>query len=233
MKKTLIITSYIEYKERINKEDLLDYDTVICADGGHLVAKSFQISPDYIIGDFDSANIPEAAQNTIKNNRDKVFNEEDLKTKLSKEDKIIVLPSEKDMTDTEAALSFAVQLGAKNIDVLGGLGGRIDHTLGNLSLLAKYTEEENSLRFFDGLNMVTLLVPGTYHLEKLGYKYTGLLSYTPFCKGITLKGFKYPLTNHTLTFDTTLGISNEIIGDSAELSFNEGLLLLAMSNDAK
>ena len=228
MKKTLIITSYLEHEKQLKKEDLKGFHTIICADGGYIVADRLGLTPHYIIGDFDSSKNP---GNETPIEVEKTFTSQDLQHMDFQGKRIITLPKRKDMTDTEAALVFAMEKGATSVNVLGGIGGRLDHTLGNMALLARYVNSGCNLLFFDGQNSMRMLAPGSHTIEKGNFKYTGLASWTPVCTGITLSGFKYNAEDLTLTFDTTLGISNEIIDEKGTISLNEGLLMVAMSKD--
>lgn len=140
---------------------------------------------------------------------------------------------EKDMTDSEAAIDLAYADGYRDITVLGGLGGRFDHTMGNIGLLSKYLEKGISLRLEDGYNRVSMKAPGTYRIRKDRFKYLGLVSYSATVENLSVSGTKYSLQNHTLTNKTTLGVSNEITSDEAVISFTEGELIVIESNDVK
>ena len=203
--KTLIITSHVEHLNSV-RLDYSQFSTVICADGGFAVARQLGLAPDYLIGDYDSSPRPDLPG-------------------------IIVLPMEKDMTDSEAAIDLAVSKGFRHITVLGGLGGRLDHTMGNLGMLAKYCGKLEHLSFVDGQNCVFMVSPGTIKVPANPYPYMGIISYGSFARGVTLRGVKYPLTGHFLTNDTTLGVSNEIVEEEAEISFTEGRLLVILSGD--
>ena len=205
MKNFLIITAHVE---GLNYIDICQnqYDCVICADGGLEIAGSLGLTPDLLIGDYDSGQLPE--------NRE-----------------VIRLPMEKDMTDSEAALDLAVSEGGENIIILGGLGGRFDHTMGNIGLLAKYCGRLHELAFVDGYNRVSMLEPGCYDIPKNNYRYMGLIAYGGSVKDLTLRGVKYPLTKYPLRDDTSLGVSNEITASAASLRFSAGRLLLVFSDD--
>ncbi len=205
MKKALIITAHVEHLEYIDL-DFSQFGTVICADGGLLIAEKLGLSPTHLIGDYDSMEMPNIPD-------------------------IIKLPMEKDMTDTEAAVDMAVTLGFDHITVLGGLGGRFDHTMGNIGVMAKYCGKTAYLAFIDGQNHLRMLGPGRYELAKNPYKYLGIISYGDFAEQVTLRGVKYPLEDHFLTHDTSLGVSNEITSDVAEISFTSGKLLIILSKD--
>lgn len=211
MKSALIITALITDAKFIRK-DLLEapYDLVICCDGGINYAQAFGIRPDILIGDFDSAKtIPSADGSDFE---------------------VITLPHEKDMTDTEAACDLAYSRGAGVMTILGGLGGRFDHTMANVGLMSKYLGKAD-IFMLDGDNFIRMLAPGKHMIISAGYKYLGLIAYGGPVRGVTLKGTYYPLENHTLTPDTSLAISNEITEEPAVISFDEGQLLVIQSND--
>lgn len=208
----LIFTGYIPNIKniKINPEE---YSFVIAADKGYKYAFQLGISPDLIIGDFDTATSPAVTE---------------------KKKELIILPPEKDMTDTEAALDIAATKHPSSITILGGLGGRFDHTMGNIALLSKY---DLPIKIKDEKNSVTLLRPGEYFVAKDDYKYISLVPFTPSVSGLSISGVKYTLKDAELTHDNTLGISNEITETSSntsltcEISFKTGKLLVCQSND--
>lgn len=205
MKKALIITAHIEQLHYIDL-DFHQFDAVICADGGLLIAENMGLIPTYLIGDYDSMDLPDTPD-------------------------VIRLPMEKDMTDTEAAVDMAVSLGYENITILGGLGGRFDHTMGNLGVMAKYCSKLSHIAFVDGQNYVRMVPPGRYEMPKNPYKYLGIISYGDFAENVTLTGVKYPLDGYFLSHETSLGVSNEVTADMAEISFTSGKLLIILSKD--
>ncbi len=202
----LIFTSRVDGIDQLSIRRA-DYDYVICADGGVKPADALGIKPDLIIGDFDSAEQPDM-------------------------ENLIRLSAEKDMTDSEAAIDLAVSRGADSITVVGGLGGRFDHTMGNLGMLAKYTGVISSIRIIDGWNRIFIADPGTVTVRKDDYKYLGAAAYGEQVTGLTMRGVAYPLDNYTLTNKTTRCVSNEIVGENAEISFKTGRLLIIQSRDA-
>lgn len=204
MRKTLIVTSFVDHIEHV-RLPFDTFDIIICADGGLLNARHLGLKPDFLIGDYDSMEQPS--------------------------DEVIKLPTEKDMTDSEAAIDLAVAEGATHITVLGGLGGRFDHTMGNVGMLAKYCGKLSHLAFTDGQNYIFMLPPGSYTLPKNSFTYLGIVSYGSCAENVTLRGVKYPLTDYLLTDNTTLGVSNEITEDVASVSFTSGRLLIIFSSD--
>ena len=218
----LIVTSRVDGAEQLNI-DLSAYDAVICADRGLQVAEALDLLGDlpvYLIGDYDSGTPPTEAEQAAASG-------------------LVVLPTVKDMTDSEAAIDLAVSRGYDVIHVLGGLGGRFDHSMGNLGMLAKYVEDPRvkELWFEDGQNRVFMKTPGTFRVPARGpenrFDYFGLIAYSGAVEGLTITGAKYPLAGHTLTPDTTLGVSNEVAKDApfAEVSHTKGHLLVIFSKD--
>lgn len=202
----LIFSGYIDGIERLHI-DFQSYDFLLAADAGMNTAGYFGVTPDAAIGDFDSSRRPELTDQTV-------------------------LPPKKDMTDGEAALDLAVQRGADDITLLGGLGGRFDHTIGNIGVLAEYAVKGLTVRLLDGYNRVRIVTPGTYEIQKDGYHYLGFGAWGDRVTGLTIRGAAYPLENFTLTNLTSRCVSNEIPGESAEVTFDSGLLLIIQSEDA-
>ncbi|XVG95008.1 thiamine diphosphokinase [Eubacteriales bacterium KG127] len=204
----LIITGYIHNLHNLNINPV-KYDYIIAADKGVQHAIELKLTPDIIIGDFDSLT-------------------SDIWRKQFNTQEIITLPCEKDMTDTEAALDLAVTNQPSSVTILGGLGGRIDHTLGNISLMNKY---HFSITIFDSKNKVTLLYPGYHKIHKDNFKYLSLFPYYEDVYNLTIKAVKYPLNDTFFPKGNTLGISNEILNEYCELSFDKGTLLICQTND--
>lgn len=205
--RAIILTSHIEHPGLIRE---IPDGTVICADGGYVAAERFGLKPDILIGDYDSAEEPEHVD--------------------------VLLPRVKDVTDSEAAVDLAVSRGFSDILVIGGFGGRLDHTMGNIGVLAKYCGRGVKVAFADGQNYAFMLSPGSWHIspERLGirHKYMGLITYGGSVLGLTVRGARYELTKAELGIATTLGVSNEITGGSASVSFEKGMLLVALTSDA-
>lgn len=209
----LIILSFVE-KIDISRLNTLSCtsDYIICADGGVDIANTYGIRPDCVIGDFDS---------TVMSNRlDCLY---------------ITLPSEKDLTDTEAAINHAIELGIRDITVYGGIGGRLDHTLGNVGLLEKYIGKLDHLEFMDGKNSMQLLDSESCNSILLthtsAYRYFSLVSLDSIADGVSITGAKYNLDNASISRASTLCISNEIILNQAHISVHHGKVLLIRSGD--
>lgn len=199
-----------------DKEDAF----LIAADRGLEAALSLGLKPSVVIGDFDSAS--KEAKNYAR-----TLEEDDSVT-------VIYLNSEKDDTDTEAALSFALENNKEpgDIYILGGTGSRVDHVLGNISILGLGHSFGKRVILLDENNRIELLFEGRKLKKEEAFgKYVSLIPYGDEVKGLTLKGFKYPLKNKTLTGFNSLGISNEITSKEAVISFDSGVLIMVQSKD--
>lgn len=206
----LILLSYMECVTPDMAQELAESaDYIIAADGGQNRAREFGLQPDCVIGDFDST--------TLNEDFDCLY---------------ITYPAEKDLTDTEAALTHALEKGCRNVILLGGMGGRLDHTMGNIGLLDKYYNSFDHMEFIDGKNKMELLKDSGRTLKRdARYKYFGLVSLNAEASGIDIRGAKYELTGASLERASTLGVSNEFSEDTVEICVREGTLLIVRSAD--
>ncbi len=180
-------------------------DMVIAADAGRLVAEKAGVTPDILLGDWDSAPPP----------------------KTGKE--IITLPAEKDDTDTHHAARIAVQRGFAEVLLLGCLGGRLDHTQANLATLLYLTQQGVRSWVVDPATQITALQNGSLVLpQKAGY-YFSVFAADGTAYGVTLQGMKYPLQNATVSAYFPIGVSNEIVEPQASITVTQGTLLLMYS----
>lgn len=193
-------------------------DISIAADSGMEFFRRNALVPDYIVGDFDSAE-PGLLEEFAENNPD---------IRISK------FCPEKDETDTELALRTAIEAGCDRVWLLGGTGTRLDHILGNIHLLGMAMEKNCVCIMADPYNRIRMLKQGIKIKRQEQYgDYISLFPFTPVVKGLTLTGFKYPLQKYELTCYHSLGVSNEIMEEEAEISFDEGILLMVEAKDKK
>lgn len=211
MKCVIVCNGYGLNKELI--DEYLNEDTyLICADGGANHLEKLGISPDILIGDFDSISA-------------KV-----LDAYKAKGIEVIPFPPEKDYTDSELAIETALSKGFKKITILGGIGSRMDHTLANINLLKTILEEGCEGVIVDENNIVRVTSSDIRLKRKEGYKVT-LLALSPEVQGVTTKDLYYPLKDFTLVQGSTRGVSNEFISEEAYVSIKSGLLLVIMARD--
>ncbi|MBC1321168.1 thiamine diphosphokinase [Listeria welshimeri] len=172
------------------------------------------IIPTVAMGDFDSLTKEELAH---------------LKTKVAD---VLEYPAEKDETDTEIGLSWAMNQHPDKIRIFGATGGRLDHLLANLMMLTKprFLSAVPVVEMIDRYNYIKMYTPGSYTIEKLSDKKYVAFTTMQDVTGLTLKGFAYPLENATYPVGSALS-SNEFVNQIGKFSFTSGMILLTQSND--
>ncbi|MFI8574726.1 thiamine diphosphokinase [Rossellomorea aquimaris] len=141
---------------------------------------------------------------------------------------------EKDETDLELALNWAIDQNPDKINIFGATGGRLDHFMGNLQLLMtpKLLDKDIEVEIIDVQNRLYLAKSGEHSVEKSPeLQYISFVPVTQSVEGITLSGFKYPLKNRNISRGSTLCISNELIQSSGTFSFSNGILMVIRSSD--
>jgi len=209
-RKCLILLSYIEHSDDDFVQDLaMNADYIIAADGGQMKARTFGLRPDCVIGDFDSTDTDETF--------DCLY---------------ITYPAEKNLTDTEACIRHALERGYHDITILGGIGGRLDHTLGNIAMLLCFTDDETHIRFIDRKNSMELIRNESIELVRdPDYRYFALVPVDEKASGVSISGAKYDLSDAVLSRASTLGISNEFKEDHVRITVTDGTLLIVRSSD--
>lgn len=189
--------------------EVSEKDFVIALDGGLLVCEKCGIVPDMIVGDFDS--LPEEKKECLDQYPEEI---------------LYRLPREKDDTDTLAAIKLAIGRGFREFVIYGGLGGRLSHTIANIQCLM-YLKERSINGVLVGKDTKAFLLRNeTCILDEKESGYVSIFAYSPRAEGISLKNLKYELEDACLTDSFPLGISNEFVGKSAEITVKEGTLLL-------
>lgn len=202
-----------EFATAFLKKEKPDY--LLIADRGMQFCYEQGITPDYVMGDFDSS---DAKIVSYYRNCEGV--------------QIIEFQPEKDDTDMEIAIKKAIELGSDKILILGAFGGRMDHCLANIHLLKMTLDAGVETHLVDEQNDICLIT-GKCELEKESQygKYVSFLPFTDRVTGITLQGFKYPLEDYTMDKGTSLGVSNEIQEDICRISFENGIMIMIQSRD--
>jgi thiamine pyrophosphokinase len=178
---------------------------VIAADGGARHCLRLGITPQAVIGDFDSLTPQETA---------------DLEARGAR---LLRYPADKDETDLELALDYALRHGAREITLYALLGGRWDMSFANLLLLAAPRYAGLRLRVCAGETAVRLLRGGeTLTLRGQPGETVSLVPLSDL-HGLTYRGLKWPLQNADLPFGTPRGVSNLLLGPRAEISLAEGV----------
>lgn len=184
-------------------------DLLIAADGGAQHCRNLGLKPAVVVGDLDSLT-PEHREELV-----------------SAGTQLVTYPRDKDQTDLELALHYAILQGVDEILLLGLLGGRLDQTLANLLLLAKTEWKTMRLAILEGPDSAHLLRQGEA-ISLIGQTgdIVSLIPLSPTVTGVTTQGLRWPLSEASLQFGSTLGISNEMTGPSAQVSLGSGLLLV-------
>lgn len=177
-------------------------DFYICCDSGLKHRKGLGIVPDLIVGDFDSYENPHLETETI------------------------VLPCKKDDTDTVFAVKEALDRGFHEFLLVGVIGGRLDHTLGNVSLLLMLDARGKAAVAVDDYSEMEIVSNRPVQISD-HYAFFSLLNISGTAQGINIRNAKYPLTDAEITCEYQYGISNEALpGRIAEVSVERGRLLL-------
>ena len=188
---------------------------IIAGDRGLEALYQLKIIPNHVVGDFDSVS-PEILE-FYKQQPQIIFHK---------------FNAEKDNTDTDIAVKLAIQLKSSMITILGALGKRMDHALANIHILKDALEANIPCQILDEHNRIYLIdTEKTLEKDKVYGKYISLIPLTSTVEGLTLTGFKYPLNHYTLPIGTSLGISNEMIEDSAHVKMEKGILIVVESKD--
>ena len=183
-------------------------DIVLCADSGYENAKKLGERADIFVGDMDSYT-----------------------GELDEKLQVVRLKPEKDVTDTQAAFELAVEKGADDIIIIGGLSGRLDHTMANLSVLEDANARRIHCLITDGNNRVRFIRDDSTLLGRSQFKYFGLIAADETVKGVEIKGAKYCVERAKLSRRTGgFSVSNEIDGNCAFIAVKKGGVFIIESN---
>ena len=184
------------------REQICADDYVVFCDSGLKHLDGLQIEPSLIVGDFDSHVNPHLDVETI------------------------VLPCEKDDTDTVFAVKEAVKRGFDDFLLVGVVGARLDHTLANVSILLYLDSLGKKGRIIDDYSEMEIVSEESVSISAQ-YAFFSLLNITGCAKGITVTGAKYPLQDAEISCEYQYGVSNEVLaGEMATVFVKEGKLLL-------
>ena len=188
---------------------LRDDDFFIFCDAGLSHAGGLGVKPDVVVGDFDSCEPGDLEW-------------------WKERCEIIQLPREKDDTDTMFAVKLAVERGYCDFVLLGAMGGRFDHALGNVSILLYLNGLGKKAVLIDDYSLMQIAGKEPFYIED-SCSYFSVLTVAGNVSGVNIKNAKYPLENASLTPDFQLGISNEVLpGKVAEVSVESGRVLVVV-----
>ena len=198
MKICIILNGEIKNYDYINSEVVTgSYDYIICSDGGANHAYSMNIVPDYIIGDYKSK-----------------------KVKFEK------FPTKKDETDTELCIELSDKLKAKEIHLIGALGGRIDHTIANINLLYYIRKRGITPKIISEKEEIYIAMDEEITIYGEIGDIISILPIKNDAKGVTLNNLEYPLEDYDIEFSRPLGISNVMTDVNCSIKVKEGSLII-------
>ncbi|MBO4219651.1 MAG: thiamine diphosphokinase [Clostridia bacterium] len=171
-------------------------DFVIAADSGYDLASRCGVTPDLLVGDLDSIRQISAASGI----------------------ETVRVKAEKDFTDTMMAVDIALSRGFTEITVVGGLGGRVDHSLSNLFLLEYLNSKGIDAVICNGENEIRFLKNGSMSFRCGNYRYFSLVAADPVASGVSVTGGKYPLKDAVIERTWQYAVSNEPAFPGAEIS---------------
>ena len=180
-----------------------DDDIIIAADGGYDNLVRRGITPDILIGDFDSI---------------KSFIPDDIRT--------VRYPREKDETDMFLSYEAGVKFGYTEFVMLGATGGRLDHTFANISLLLYAKKKGHNITIIDGRGMLLCIKDEAISLAGNSGAKLSIFALGGVATGVSILGTKYEVEDVKLTPDFPLGVSNEFKEESARISVKNGALLI-------
>jgi len=182
-------------------------DTILAADGGLRHVLALELTPSIVIGDLDSLTGDDVRKLEIAG------------TEIRRH------PRDKNETDFELALQYVVEAGYREILVVAALGYRLDQTLGNLSLLTDLRLSTFDVRFDDGVEEV-FFMRGSCQVRGAAGDIVSLIPWGAEVIGVVTDGLRWPLRGETLHPHKTRGISNELLGETASVTLESGLLLI-------
>ncbi|WEV66888.1 thiamine diphosphokinase [Bifidobacterium sp. ESL0769] len=204
------------YGNEPSGDEVPDGVFIIAADGGLDHVRGLGIRPDLVIGDFDSANarVPEGVET-------------------------IALPPEHDDPDMLSALKTGWSRGYRDFRIYGGLGGRVDHTIANIQMLALLAHNGGHGLLYGEHSVVTAVCNGSLSFTSDALRgnaknrMVSVFSHADISHGVSETGLKYELDNGTIRSDTVLGVSNELLDEQpASISVSDGTLIVTFPFEA-
>ncbi len=182
-------------------------DFLIAADGGTMHILNLGLVPNIVIGDMDS--MQESVLLRLGN----------LNVEMRR------YPADKNETDLELALEYAIESGYREIIIVAALGGRLDQTLANISLLADLRPLTFDIRLNDGVEEIFFCRSQVQVRGRSG-DIVSLIPWGGEVMGVITENLKWPLSGETLYPYKTRGVSNEMLGEEASIKIDSGLLLI-------
>jgi thiamine pyrophosphokinase len=206
MCRCVLVTNGSWYNDEWHRLQFQESDFLVGVDGGAAHLYRLGLKPNLVVGDLDS----------LDNNLIQYFKAAGCE--------FAVFPREKDFTDTQIALDLIRDRGFREILLLGALGSRVDHLLSTLFSLLPLVTEGWTFKIMDP-EQVLILDQGWVGIEGVPGQLVSLLALTPVT-GVVTTGLKYPLQDAKLDLFHPYAISNEMLSDRAEVSWDQGVLVV-------
>ncbi len=203
----VIISASPTAKRDFILSQICDDDFIVCADGGADKLSGTDITPDMIIGDMDSS---------------------EKYTEFSKTE-ITCLNIMKDDTDTMHCVCTALDMGYREFLILGATGGRLDHTLCNLSVLLYLKKRNAHGVILDEYSETSILSDGINKVSGVMNKTVSVLPFACSKAELTYSGLLYPMDHKTVTAEFPYTISNKAVEDTVHITVHSGTVLLIIS----
>lgn len=179
------------------------FDVVIAVDGGFASLEAIGRKPDMALGDFDSLGYVPHGLRTARFSPDK------------------------DKSDMELALERAKSDKATDVFVFGALGRRLDHTLANMQLFAKFSEAGLRVAAIGEAEAITFVTgPDAFEAPARESGTVSVFAMDDECSGVFERGLKWELDDVVLTNRTSLGLSNELIGEAVLIGVERGTIAI-------
>lgn len=182
-------------------------DFIIAADQGYDVALSLGVTPDLVIGDFDSRGEAPDVEDVIR------------------------LPIRKDDTDVQHAVELALERGYHDFILYGAVGGKLDHTMANIAIAEHIALSGGKSVFYGEDCSFTVIRDASIRFDARESGRISVFSLEELSSGITIKGLSYEAQNITLRRDTPTGVSNAFVGKEAAISVEDGTLLIIFDSE--
>lgn len=181
-------------------------DLIIACDKGCEAARRLGLTPHYSVGDFDSFH-----------GQTDPFSQ------------VVTAPAHKDDTDTMMGVRMGLERGCKSFLILGGFGGRLDHTVANLQTLTYLCEQGAAGEIRATANRAWAVKNGTLAIPRIEGWHLSVFAWDGICRGVTLEGLEYPLSDVELAPGFPIGVSNEFAAETAFVTVCQGTLLVIAS----
>ena len=183
-------------------------DYLIACDAGYLAAQRMGVTPDLVVGDFDS-----------------------IKGKIDPGPEVYTVPARKDDTDTMLGVKLGLERGYREFLLLGAFGGRLDHTMANLQTLSFLCLQGARGEIRSNHNWAWAVKDGSLRIPAMEGWHLSVFAMDTQCEGVTLEGLSYPLKDGEMTCRFPLGVSNEFEGPEAVITVKKGILLVVASQE--